>query len=176
MKFLFLVLTMSSLLFSLEIVNFEKVVDGDTIKVSSMIGGKSYNVRLEGIDTPETYKMNKFWKDSYLVVVDSKTIYDEDSLVEIGKKSSHKLEDLIGDSKTIRLECSGKSSYERKLCVVYSNGVNLNKELVKLGYSACTNYSMCKSELTLAKDNKLGLWKTDKKFMQSFTRIHGDYK
>jgi micrococcal nuclease len=116
------------------------VTDGDTIKVN--IGGKIYEVRYIGIDTPETYE--PFYKEAAI-----------------------KNADLVS-GKNVRLvkDVSEIDKYGRLLRHVYVGDLFVNAELVRLGYAedfACqpdikyqTTFTSLEQQ---AKVNLLGIWK-----------------
>ena len=100
--------------------NVTDVIDGDTIEVN--IGGKSYNVRYIGIDTPETKHPTK-------------------GVECYGKEAAAKNKELVAN-KIVELEkdVSETDRYGRLLRYVYVGDVMVNAELVKEGYAQAITY------------------------------------
>ncbi|MFN4246056.1 MAG: thermonuclease family protein, partial [Brevinematia bacterium] len=73
------------------------VHDGDTITVVSK--GKSYKIRLLGIDTPETSKNRKFKKDTSKVYVNNEfnvfVKIPSNQLLKIGLQAKRELSNLV---------------------------------------------------------------------------------
>ena len=120
------------------------VIDGDTIILQDhsniLYEAKKYKCRLLYIDTPEL-------KQSY------------------GMRSKNYLKNLIL-YKYIEVQIYNTDRYNRKLCVIYYNNMNVNQELVKLGYAFVyeryikdeyLKYQYLKLQ-NYAQDNKLGVW------------------
>ena len=121
----------------------EKVIDGDTIRLSN--GEK---VRLIGVDTPEFYHPLK--------------------PVEFYTKEAKMFTKKLVEGKRIRLEYDKekRDKYERLLAYVYlENGTFLNAEIIKQGYGfAYTKYpfkylEQFKKYEKEAREKELGLWK-----------------
>jgi micrococcal nuclease len=135
----------------------ERVVDGDTLKLS---GGE--RVRMIGIDTPEMHESQKLLRDSRKSGQDSKTIQ------ALGRKSYAFTRSLI-EGKTVRLEfdVEKRDKYKRLLAYVYlPDGTFVNAQIVKQGYASLMTYppnvKHADEFLELyrqARDRKLGLWK-----------------
>jgi endonuclease YncB( thermonuclease family) len=89
-----------------------RVVDGDTIKVSS--NGETVTVRLVGIDAPETSKRKNEPGQPF------------------SRKSTKYLASLVL-SKSVTVKSYGTDRYGRTLGVVFVNGKNVNLEMVKVG-------------------------------------------
>ena len=94
-----------------------KIVDGDTIKL--LIDGKNTNVRLIGIDTPESVHP------------------DSDRNVPEGKLASDHTKELVGDSELyIEYGTEPQDRYGRPLCYVYlPDGTMLNEKIISDGYA-----------------------------------------
>ena len=94
-----------------------KIVDGDTIKL--MIDGEKKNVRLIGIDTPESVHP------------------DSDKNVPEGKLASDHTKELVGDSELyIEYGTEPQDRYGRPLCYVYlPDGTMLNEKILSDGYA-----------------------------------------
>lgn len=111
------------------------VYDGDTMTVF-VDGAKALKVRMAEIDAPE--KAQKF-----------------------GDKSQQYLHGLVF-GKTVELQILEEDRYKRSVSLVFVEGVNINKEMVKNGYAYVYHeYSKDKSfaeSENIAKENKLGLW------------------
>ncbi len=94
-----------------------KVVDGDTIKL--MIDGEKKNVRLIGIDTPESVHP------------------DKEKNVPEGKLASDHTKELVGDNQLyIEYGTEPEDRYGRPLCYVYlPDGTMLNEQILRDGYA-----------------------------------------
>ena len=94
-----------------------KVVDGDTLKV--LIDGEKKNVRLIGIDTPESVHP------------------DSDKNVPEGKLASDHTKELVGDSQVYLVYGTEPADrYGRPLCYVYlPDGTMLNEKILSDGYA-----------------------------------------
>ncbi len=115
-----------------------RIIDGDTLEV--MYGELPVMIRLAHIDCPENRGGQPF-----------------------GKKAKQVLSDLCF-GQNIEIEYTGdKDRNGRYICVIYNqNGLNLNKEMMKLGmawhykkYSTDQEYKRLEEE---ARQNKIGLW------------------
>lgn len=119
----------------LEMLLVVAITDGDTIKVLDS-NNQQIKVRLASIDAPERKQ-------------------------PFGKKSKQMLANLIGN-KRVNLDCPKKGRYQRHICSITLNGVDINREMVARGgawvyrkYYKGTDYL----ELEVnAKSDKLGLW------------------
>lgn len=85
----------------------KRVIDGDTLEVEI----KTMRVRMDFIDAPETKGVER----------------------EAGLKSKEYLKKLEG--KSVNLDVKKTDMYDRFLCVVYQDNVNINAELVKKGFA-----------------------------------------
>ena len=125
-----------------EQITLVKVIDGDTIKV--MIGGTEKNVRLIGLNAPETSDCK-------------------------GDRSKTELEKLL-TGQTILLEDDPtqgeKDKYGRLLRYVHTgNGVNVNERIIEIGgakeYTYDNDYKykdLFVNAQNTAKKDKLGVW------------------
>jgi micrococcal nuclease len=100
-----------------------RVVDGDTVHVR--IGGRDEDVRLLGIDTPETHKPN--------------------TPVEcFGREATAQLGRLIPRGTAVRLvrDVEARDRYGRLLAYVYRDRDRLfvNEEMARAGYAAAFTY------------------------------------
>ena len=121
----------------LEMLLVVAITDGDTIKVLDS-QNQQLKVRLASIDAPERKQ-------------------------PFGTKSKQMLAELIGN-KRVNLDCSKKGRYQRQICTITLNGVDINREIVARGgawvyrqYYKGTDYLEIESN---AKSNHIGLWKT----------------
>jgi len=136
-----------------------KVVDGDTIKVR-LDNGKKVNLRLAGIDTPETYNNSKAKKDLVRCNLTKKVMFG------YGKQAKMFLKGIIYPGSTLYYTVLDTGYYGRP--VVYIPGVN--RMLVKSGNARVVNYynldkatySKLKNAEQYAMDNNLGIWKVFK--------------
>ena len=127
----------------------ERVLDGDTVAIRPVDGGKPYRCRLYGIDAPETGKRDRPGQ-------------------RYGGAAKKALEKLIG-GKTVKILLTGEKTYNREVCIIYLDGTDMDLEMIKLGY-AWAYRKFLKSEHyrdyiaaeTAAKRKRLGLWRQDK--------------
>ena len=104
----------------------ERVVDGDTLKLSD-----NRRVRLIGVDTPEVHYSDKLVRDA------KRTKRDIASIQEMGKKASDFTRKLC-DGKKVRLEfdVEKRDRYKRLLAYVYlEDGTFINAKLIEEGYA-----------------------------------------
>ena len=123
-----------------------QVKDGDTIVVSPLDGGNFITCRLYGIDTPETAKRGK-------------------SGQPYGMEATKELKSLIL-AETIEVTTTGAKTYNREVCLIEKDDVDINLEMVKRGYAwayreylkrpHASEYIEAENE---ARSEKLGLWK-----------------
>lgn len=90
--------------------------DGDTVKVDipglHPIIGKSINIRIRGIDTPE---------------IRGKCLEEKIK----AKKAKKRVRELLIDAKHILLQQMGRGKYFRIVAVIVADGVNIGKTLTK---------------------------------------------
>jgi endonuclease YncB( thermonuclease family) len=124
-----------------------KVKDGDTVVISPVDAGrKSFTCRLYGIDTPETSKRGKQGQ-------------------AYGKEAEHELRNLIYGYR-VDVSLPGDKTYNREVCIIRKDGVDINLEMVKRGYAwayrqylkrpHASDYIEAEKE---ARKKGLGLWK-----------------
>ena len=110
------------------------ITDGDTVKI--LIDNQPIKVRLASIDTPERKQ-------------------------PFGEKAKQKLSELIF-RKTAKLFVTGKDRYGRTLGFIEVGSVNVNAEMVLLGYAWHYERYSNSQELQDAQDaaqaSELGLW------------------
>lgn len=121
----------------LELALVVAITDGDTIKVLDH-QNEQHKIRLASIDAPER-------KQPY------------------GLKSKQILSDLVGKQK-VTLDCPTKDRYQRLICTVWLDGIDINRLMVSHGaawvyrkYYKGTDYYQAETE---AKDSNKGLWNT----------------
>lgn len=93
-----------------------RVIDGDTVKID--YNGKATNVRLIGVDTPETVHPNK-------------------PVEAYGKEASNFTKNLLqGESVYLRFDVERTDTYGRLLAYLYRapDGLFVNLEIVRQGY------------------------------------------
>ena len=110
------------------------IIDGDTVTVLTY--DKQTKVRLAEIDTPEKNQ-------------------------PYGQKAKKALSDFIF-GKTVRVEVDTIDRYGRTVGTIFSDGQNINKEMVKAGHAwVYIQYAKDKTLFALeknAKENQSGLW------------------
>lgn len=132
------------------------VIDGDTLKI--IYDGKKQSIRLIGIDTPESKKNKKAFKDS------ARSSRDINAIVSQGKLAKKYVKGLVkkGDRVRIEFDIEKKDRYRRLLGYVYlADGRMLNDIIIRNGYA---------SPLTIPPNVKYR-----KKFLRSYhyARKHG---
>lgn len=135
----------------------ERVVDGDTLKLSN-----KDKVRLIGVDTPEVHYSDKLLRDS------KKSGKDIKAIQALGKKASDFTGNLCANKK-VRLEFDVEKHdrYGRLLAYVYLEyGTFVNAKIIEEGYGQVMtippNVKHADHFRDLerkARDNKKGLWK-----------------
>ena len=137
------------------------VVDGDTIKVR--YGGRKESVRLIGIDSPESKKNSKAFKDS------ARSSRDINAIVAQGRLARDYVRGLVtkGDEVGLEFDVEKRDRYGRLLCYVYlSDGRMLNDLVIRNGYASPMTYApnvkyrdLFLKSFEYARENRLGLWK-----------------
>jgi len=92
-----------------------KVKDGDTVVIAPLEGGQFFTCRLYGIDAPETEKPGKPGQP-----------YGEEAMKYLKKL-------VLGQ--TVRVTTTGDKTYNREVCIIYRDSMNVNLEMVKAGYA-----------------------------------------
>ena len=131
------------------------VTDGDTIKIN----GKK--IRFSGIDAPESYYRGKRQHCIY-----------EKIEVNCGYWSKIVLIEKIGNSRVTCIKDAKPDQYNRILAECFVNNESLSKFLVRRGYAfAYRKYSnKFIEDEKYAKDNELGLWKTEFQYPWDFRK------
>ena len=124
--------------YATDLTGIPRIVDGDTIHLNGT------KIRLHGIDTPEMRQ---------------ECIDQAGESYRCGEAATAALRALIG-SQPVRCEGSAYDRYKRLIAICYSGSVNLNKEMVKLGWALSyrkysKDYVVVEAE---AQEAKLGLW------------------
>ncbi|RJQ55730.1 MAG: nuclease [Nitrospiraceae bacterium] len=91
-----------------------KVSDGDTVTIRPFTG-KLFKCRLYGIDAPEVSHNGKPGQPH-------------------GRAAERELGNLVLHS-TVDIILTGDSSYDREICILKKNGLEINREMVKRGYA-----------------------------------------
>lgn len=134
-----------------------KVIDGDTIKIST-----GENVRLIGVDTPESRRNKKLYRDA------DRSKEDVDAIISIGKESAKFTTGLVlGKSVRLEFDVQKMDKYGRLLAYVYlEDGTFVNAALVKQGYASpmtvppnVKHADLFQKLYREARENKKGLWK-----------------
>ena len=108
-----------------------RVYDGDTFKCK-LDNGKEVKVRLIGVDTPESSKNIKAYRDA------ERSGADINKIVELGKKAKEFTKKLLkkGTQVVLETDVQATDKYGRILAYVYlPNGKMLNLVLIKEGYA-----------------------------------------
>jgi micrococcal nuclease len=144
-----------------DVATVKRVVDGDTLTI--IYKGKEENVRLIGIDAPESRINPKAKKDAERSGKDIQTIISQ------GKEATQFVKTLVrrGDTLSVEFDVGKRDQYRRLLGYVYlSDGRMLNEEIVRAGYASLLSYppNVKYQERFLkaykgARENKRGLWK-----------------
>lgn len=137
------------------------VIDGDTIKI--MYDGKKQSIRLIGIDTPESKKNSKAFKDS------RRSSRDINAIVSQGKIARKYVKGLVkkGDSIKIEFDVEKRDRYRRLLGYVYlPDGRMLNDIIIGNGYASPLTIppnvkyrGKFSKSYKYARAHRLGLWK-----------------
>ena len=120
------------------IIGKAKIIDGDTIHIDKN------KIRLHGIDAPEKNQKCFFNNKEWLC----------------GIVASNELKKLI-DNQIVKCTTKNTDIYKRYLAVCFANKTNLNKSMVKKGWSIAYRYYSKDyiAEERYARKNKLGIWK-----------------
>lgn len=122
-----------------------QVKDGDTVVISPATGGEFFVCRLYGIDSPETGKRGGAGQP-----------YGEEALRELKGL-------VLGQN--VQVVLTGQKTYNREVCLIEKDGLDINLEMVKRGYAwaykqylkrpHASEYIEAESK---ARRQKLGLW------------------
>jgi micrococcal nuclease len=116
-----------------------KIVDGDGIIVVNMFTNQSVEIRLLGLDAPESRRCKKLIQD------EKETHLPATLLLELGQASYSFLKNLIpiGTKVSFYTETEEIDKYGRILAFVFTeDGTCINEALVKQGYAkAYTKYT-----------------------------------
>lgn len=166
-RFLFLIilttLFFSTLLQASDLATAIKIVDGDTLKIN--YEGRETNVRLIGIDTPESKSNKKAAKDA------QRSKQDVTTITSMGREATNFVKTLVkpGDKIRVEFDIQQRDRYGRLLCYIYlPNGKMLNEEIVKCGFASPMTIppNIKHSDKFLkayeeARKNNKGLWKKE---------------
>ena len=114
-----------------EKVTVTRVVDGDTLTI--IYNGKKENVRLVGIDTPESRDNSKARRDA------DRSRKDLQVITSQGKKAAAFVKSLVGKGSVLEIEfdVERRDRYGRLLAYLYfPDGRMLNEEIVRAGYAS----------------------------------------
>jgi len=137
-----------------------KNIDGDTLTV--LYNGVTSNVRLIGVDTPESKKNAKAKSDAL------KQHVTVEQIVKQGKEAYTFTSSLMKKNDEVFLEFDKEKTdkYKRLLAYVYLNNTMINSTLVKDGYAVPMSIKpnvkyakQFKEQYTQAVKEKKGLWK-----------------
>ncbi|MEO5358772.1 MAG: thermonuclease family protein [Nitrospirae bacterium YQR-1] len=123
-----------------------KVYDGDTVVVAPLDGSRRFICRLYGIDAPEISNMSQKGQP-----------YGIEALQELKK---------IVTGHTVEVTVTGDSSYNREICLITKDILDVNLEMVKRGYAWAYVKHLKKEDSgryidakIAASEKKLGLWR-----------------
>lgn len=138
-----------------------KIIDGDTIIVEYK--GKKENVRLIGLDTPESHLNRKARKDA------ERNNADIRSIIRAGREATRFVQILLkpGDEVSLEFDTQIRDKYGRLLAYVFlRDGKMLNEEILRAGYAHLLTYppNVKYVERFLrayqeARENNRGLWR-----------------
>jgi micrococcal nuclease len=114
-----------------EPVTVKRVVAGDALKI--IYQGQEESVRLIGIDTSESKKNKKAYKDA------GRSGKDVEQITAIGKEAARYMRTIAreADRMTIEFDVQKRDKYKRLLGYVYLvNGSVLSEEIIKAGYAS----------------------------------------
>lgn len=150
-----------------------KIIDGDTIRVSTQDGNVT-KIRFADVDTPETFTF------SYKAKGDIKKCGV--STISMGKMASAKLKEVLKVGDKVDLVFNGASSHDRDVAIVYLQKENINARMVIDGYAIVWHRGRDITDLVYKKsllDNQTdaltktnGLWKTYPKEMECLEEYH----
>ncbi|MEM2963744.1 MAG: thermonuclease family protein [Candidatus Anstonellales archaeon] len=122
-----------------------QVKDGDTVVIAPNAGGQFFVCRLYGIDAPEIAHGSK-------------------PAQRYGDEAMRVLKHLIL-GQTVEVDLTGSRTYNREVCIIRKDGMNINLEMVNRGYAWAYKQYLRRpyaSEYidaeTEARSKRLGLW------------------
>lgn len=139
------------------------VVDGDTVYFGDV------KCRLAYIDTPESKINDKAIRD-----ISRCTGLTVDWMVNAGKAASYFTESQLLLGKSYKYQVVDTDKFGRSVCLIESNGDNLNLSIVNAGFAVpykkyilndITKSTYVKA-VQNAKQNNLGLWKSHPSIME----------
>jgi len=138
-----------------------KIIDGDTLLIEYK--GKKENVRLIGIDTPESRQNRKALQDA------QKGHENIENIIKAGREATRFVQTLVkpGDKVQLEFDVQIRDKYGRLLAYVYlSDGRMLNEEILKAGYAQLLTYppnikyvDRFLKAYREARENNRGLWR-----------------
>ena len=127
-----------------------RIVDGDTIH--AQVGQEKVIARFHCSDTPESVMRGK--QNAQIV-----------NGVNYGELATKHLKTLVNVGDAVELECTKKDRYDRSVCVIYKQGININLKMVGEGYATVPLQYCPKRKgaayykaLENARNAKVGLW------------------
>ncbi len=136
------------------------VIDGDTVVV--LVNGKKESVRLIGIDTPESKRNAKAFRDA------ERSGSDVEAIVASGKRARAFVKSQIrkGGKVSLEFDVEKRDRYGRLLAYIYlPDGRMLNEIIVRSGYASVMTIppnvkhrDLFQKAYRHARQNKLGLW------------------
>jgi endonuclease YncB( thermonuclease family) len=139
-----------------------QITDGDTIKVQTVTQTqtqgqtqtKKLDVRFHCTDTPESVMVGK--QKAQIV-----------NGLNYGTMATDYLKTLIKVGDTVEVNCNKLDQWNRDVCVIIKDGLNINLQMIKGGYAVVLKEYCPKRQnleyyntLENAKNTKVGLWAT----------------
>jgi len=138
---------------------------------SNVEPGQVVKIRLVGIDTPESYKTRKLWRDSRKCGVSPK------EMRKLGKKASKFTKALI-KGKMVEVSIYGRDRYGRPLGIVKVDGKNVNAILLRRGMACVWRKTKPESlrdhldqEMFQARRTSKGFWGSNPEVMECLRRV-----
>ena len=136
--FFLILLSSNNILNAKTIIGQVKIIDGDTISISTN------KIRLHGIDAPERKQNCIYQKKEWPCGIQS--------TIELKKLTNNQI---------IKCEVSDIDIYNRYIGICSANKINLNQIMVERGWAIAYRYYSTDYviEEKYARENKLGIWK-----------------
>lgn len=160
---IFLLFFLTTSLVAEETVKVLYWIDGDTVKV--LYNGEKVSLRLIGVDTPESRRNKRLYKQQ------KRSTTDIDTIIAMGKISKKYVESLIPRGSIVKIEfdVSKYDRYNRLLAYIYTpEGVMVNDLIIKVGLGSVLTVppnikyeKMFLESMKYARENKKGHWSSE---------------